>query len=42
VELIANRPDDLDGGVQLGIVEPCHHLIEYEKLGSSGDGSCQF
>ncbi len=39
---IADRADDFDGGRQLCIVETCHHLIQHQEPGASGDGSCQF
>ena len=42
VEPITNRSDDFDRGTQLGIIESCHHLIEYEKPGLSRDGPRQF
>src|SRR5688572_2258071 len=42
VELITNSSDDFDGGLQLCIVETCHHFIEYQQLGLSSDGSGQF
>jgi hypothetical protein len=42
IELITNRSDYFDGGRQLCIVETCHHFIEYQKPGLSGDGPGQF
>src|SRR6185503_30780 len=42
VEPISNHPDYFDRGTQFGIIESCHHLIEYKEPRFSGDGPGQF
>src|SRR4029453_7710938 len=35
---VAGAADDVDGRVQLGVVEPGHHLVEQQQAGPTGEG----
>ena len=38
-EPVTRRAHDLDRGVQLGVVEPGHHLVEQQQPGPAGEGA---